>query len=324
MRCLIAFLLIFLLSGLPATTQAQEPANGVINGQVINGTEDSHGVGEIKITLITYVDDIVAETRTTKTDAEAKFQFNDVATEHEYLVSAKYMEVDYYYPVAFNPGETTKYVEVGVCDTTSSDETIRVGLAHIIISVEEESLQVTEVFWLVNDGDRTYVGTDGVLVFTLPEGWSGFEAPQELMSDYKFVDNNRITYLVPFPPGERQLVYSYRLAKPGSAEFSIPLEIDYPTDNLELMIEGEDIEVAINQLAPAEPVITGTGERFIHFRGGNIPGGAVINLRLYNLSSADRLFSVILWITIAIAIAIVIACISVYMAKRRKRENANE
>lgn len=321
MRCLIAFLLIFLLSGLPATTQAQEPANGVINGQVINGTEDSHGVGEIEITLITYVDDMVAETRTTKTDTEAKFQFNDVATEHEYLVSAKYMEVDYYYPVAFDPGETTTYVEVGVCDTTSSDEAIRVGLAHIIIDVEEESLQITEVFWLVNDGDRTYVGTDGVLVFTLPEGWFGFEAPQELLSDYKFIDDYRITYLVPFPPGEMQLVYSYSLAKPSSAEFSIPLEIDYPTDNLELMIEGEDIEVAINQLAPAEPVITSTGERFIHFRGADIPNGTVINLHIYNLSAGGGLSSVIPWIIMAIAI--VIACIAVYMAKRRKRENTN-
>jgi len=232
------------------------------------------------------------------------------------------MEVDYYYPVAFNPGETTTYVEVGVCDTTSDDNAIRVGLAHIILSIEEESLQITEVFWLVNDGDRTYVGTEGVLVFTLPEGWSGFNAPQELMSDYKFVNNNSITYLVPFPPGERQLVYSYRLAKPESAEFSIPLEIDYPTDNLELMIEGEDIEVAINQLAPAEPVITGTGERFIHFRGVNIPSGTVIDLSLCNLSSNDWMVSVILWIIIGIAMAIV--CLAVYMVKRRKRKNTNE
>ena len=320
MRCFIAILLILLILGLPATTQAQESASGVINGQVINGTEGGHVVGGIEITLITYVDDMVAETRTTKTDVEAKFQFSNVAIEHEYLVSAKYMEVDYYYPVFFNPGEKTTYVEVGVCDTISSDEAIRVGLAHIIVSVEEESLQITEVFWFVNDGDRTYVGTDGVLVFTLPEGWSGFEAPQELMPDYKFMDNNKITYLVPFPPGERQLIYSYCLANPGFAEFSVPLEVDYPTDSLELMVEGEDIEVAVNQLAPAEPVITSTGERFIHFWGGNIPGGAVINLHLYNLSSGDGLSSVILWI---IAVAIVIACISIYMAKRGKRKNTN-
>ena len=322
MRYLIVILLISLLLGLPVTTQAQEPAYGVIDGQVINGTEGGHGVDEIEITLITYVDGVVAETRTTKTDAEAKFQFENVDIEHEYLISAKYMEVDYYYPVAFNPGETTTYIEVGVCDATSSDEAIKVRLAHIIISVEKESLQVTEVFWLVNDGDMTYVGTDGVLVFTLPEGWSGFDAPQELMSDYKIMDNNRVTYLVPFPPGERQLVYSYSLAKPGSAEFSIPLEVDYPTDNLELMIEGEDIEVAINQLAPAEPVITDTGERFIHFRGVNISGGTVIDLQIYDPSSDDGLSSIIIWIIIAVAI--VSTCIAVYMAKRRKRENTNE
>lgn len=320
MRRLIAILLILLIFGLPVTTLAQESADGIINGQVINGTEGGGSVAEIEVTLITYVDDMMAETRTTKTDLEGKFQFDNVATEHEYLVSAKYMEVDYYYPVSFEPGETTTYIEVGVCDATTSDEAIRVGLAHTIINVEEESLLVTEVFWLVNDGDRTYVGTDGVLVFTLAEGAYDFKAPQELIPDYEFMDDNRVTYLVPFPPGERQLIYSYRLAKPDSAEFTIPLEVSYPTDSLELMVGGKDIEVATNQLAPAEPVITDTGERFIHFRGENIPGGTVINLRLADLSERGGLSSVIIWVIIAI----VIVGIAVYLVKRRKRENIHE
>ncbi|MEE8619296.1 MAG: hypothetical protein V3S84_04120, partial [Dehalococcoidales bacterium] len=233
------------------------------------------------------------------------------------LASARYVEVDYYYPVVFDPGETTAYVEIGVCDTTTSDQAIRIGLAHTIINIEEESLQVTEVFWLVNDGDRTYTGTDGVLVFTLTEGATVFEAPQELMLDYQFLDNNRVTYLVPFPPGERQLVYSYRLTKPSSNELAIPLEVHYPTDVLELMIAGEDIEVAVTQLAPAEPVVTDTGERFIHFRGENLSRGTVVNLRLSNLSGSSVPYSVILYVIIGV----VIAGTAVYLMKRmRKRE----
>jgi len=319
MRRLIAILLIILVFGLPVTALAQESAGGVINGQVINDTEDGGSVAGIDVALIKYVDDMIAETSATKTDGEGKFQFNNVAMEHEYLVSAKYMEVDYYYSVAFESGKTMAYVEVWVCDTTTSDEAIRVGLAHTIINVEEESLLVTEYFWLVNDGDRTYVGTDGVLVFTLPEGADNFEAPQELLPDYWFLDDNRITYLVPFPPGERQLVFSYNLVKPDSAEFTIPLEVNYPTDSLELMIGGRDIEVTVTQLAPAEPVITDTGERFIHFRGGNLPRDTVVNLRLSNLSGDGCVSLIILWSIIAV----VIAGIAVYLAKRRKSENTN-
>jgi len=313
----IAILVVLIILGLPGTTFAQESAEGAINGQVINGTEGGGSVAGIEVTLITYINDVISETRTTKTDKEGKFQFDNVATEHEYLVSVRYVEVDYYYPVVFDPGETTAYVEIGVCDTTTSDQAIRIGLAHTIINIEEESLQVTEVFWLVNDGDRTYTGTDGVLVFTLMEGATVFEAPQELMPDYQFLDNNRVAYLVPFPPGERQLVYSYRLTKPSSNELAIPLEVHYPTDVLELMIAGEDIEVAVTQLAPAEPVVTDTGERFIHFQGENLPRGTVVNLRLSNVSGSSVPYSVILYVIIGV----VIAGIAVYLMKRmRKRE----
>ena len=320
MRCLIAILLILLIFGLPVTALAQESADGVINGQIVNGTEDGGSVAGVEVTLITYVDDMMADTRTTKTDKEGKFQFGNITIDYEYMVSAKYIEVDYYYPVVFEPGETTAYVEVGVCDVTTSDEAIRVGLAHTIIDVEEESLLVTQVFWLLNDGDRTYVGTDGMLVFTLPEGAISFKAPQEMMPDFQLLGDNRVTYLVPFPPGERQLVYSYRLALPDSSELTVPLEINYPTDSLELMVGGEGIEVTVTQLAPAEPVFTGTGERFIHFRGENLPRSTVINIYLSNLSGSGSVFFVILWVIIAV----VIVGIAVYLLKKGRRKKPNE
>jgi hypothetical protein len=320
MRHLIAILLILLIFGLPVPAMAQESVDGVINGQVINGTEGGGSVAEIEVTLIAYADDMIAETRSTETDQEGKFQFVNVDIEYTYLVTAKYMEVDYYYPVVFEPGDITASVEVGVCDATTSSEAIWVGLAHTIINVEEEGLLVTEFFWLVNDSDKTYVGTDWVLVFTLPEGATGFEAPQELLPDYQLLDNNRVTYLVPFPPGERQLTFSYGLVKPDTAEFTIPMVVDYPTESLELMVGGEDIEVSVDQLAPAEPVITSTGERFIHFWGENLPGGTVINLRLYNPSAGGGLSPVVL----GVIIAVVIIGIAVYMVRKRRKGDENE
>jgi hypothetical protein len=320
MRLLAAILSILLVLGIPSAALAQETAEGVIEGQVINDTQGGGSVAGVEVTLVTYINDKMAGTRTTNTDDEGKFQFDNVVMEHTYLVLANYLGVGYYYPVEFEPGETTAFIEVGVCDTTASDEAIRVGLAHTIISIEEESLLVTKVFGLVNDGDRTYVGTDGVLFFTLPEGATDFEAPQELMPDYQFLDDNRLTYLVPFPPGERQLVFGYRMAKPESAEFTIPLVVDYPTDSLEVMVGGEEIEVAVTQLAPAEPVFTATNERFIHFHGENLPRGMVINLQLTDISGASRLPFVILWVIIAV----IIAGTAFYLVKRGRRGHSHD
>jgi len=304
MHRFIIIIAVFLAFGLSLAAFAQESVNGEIAGQVINGTEGGGSVTGVVITLITYVDDMMSATTTTTADGEGEFQFDNIVTEHTYMVSAKYMGVDYYYPVTFESGAETAHVEVGVCDVTDSDQAISIGLAHTVINVAEDSLKITAVYWLVNDGDMTYVGTDtdGVLVFTLPEGAFGFEAPQELMIDYQLLEGNRIAYLVPFPPGERQIVYSYRLVKPDAAEFTLPLKVDYITDSLELMVAGEDIEAAVTRLAPAEPVVTDTGERFIHFQGKNLPRNTMINLRLSSLSEGSALPLIVLLVIIAVVI----------------------
>jgi len=303
---------VLLVLGLPAAAAAQEAGTGTISGQVINGTAGGGSVAGVAVTLITYTGAETA-TRTARTDRDGRFRFDNIAIEHEYVVSARYMGVDYYYPVTFAPGETAAQVEVGVCDTTTSDQAIRVGLAHTIITVAEEGLQVTQVCWLVNDGDRTYIGNDGVIVFTLPAGATGVDAPAELMADYQLRGDNRLAHLVPFPPGERQLVYSYWLDRPDSDEINIPVAMDYPTDHVEVMVQGEGVEVAAAGLAPAEPVVTGGGERFLRFRGESIPRGTVINICLTHLSAGGGVPFTILWV----AAALLAAGGAAYLLKRR-------
>lgn len=317
---LIIILAILLVLGAPAAVLAQESAPGTITGQVINGTPGGGSVSGVKVILITYADNVMAGTETTTTDSTGQFRFANISLDNEYLVSAKYMGVDYYYPVVFEPEATTANIEVPVCDTTTSDETIRMVLAYTVINVEAESILVTEYLWLVNDGDRTYVGTDGVLVFTMPEGATEFEAPVELMPDYQFLGSNRVSYLVPFPPGERQLKYSYRLPIPDSGELAVLLEIDYPTDSFELLIAGEDIEVAVAQLAPAEPVLTDSGERFIHFQGDNKTRGSILDLHIY-VSSGDNS---LLFLIVGGIGAVVIIGITAYLVKRGKKGSKNE
>lgn len=320
MSRIIFILAALCLIGWPAAVQGQEPTGGEINGQVVNGTEGGGSVAGVEVTLITYVDDMISDTTTTITDGEGRFRFSDVAREHAYLVSAKYMDVDYYYPVAFESGEETARVEVGVCDVTDSDRDIGVGLAHTMINVAEDSLKVTAVYRLYNDSDTTYVGADGSSVFTLPEGAFAFEAPQELVIDYELLEDNRVAYLVPFPPGERQLVYAYSLPRPDDAEFNLPLKIDYATESLELMIAGDGIEVSLNELAPADPVVNDAGERFIHFQGKDLPRDTVVNIRLSGRNGDGGFPLYILWIIIA---ALVIG-IAVYLLKRKKKAGGDE
>lgn len=322
MRLLVTMLAIFSIVGQPGLAMAEESGDGVIDGQLILQTENGGGLAKLDVTLIFFTDEMVRETRTTETDAQGKFGFTGLDTDNEYMVSVHYGGIDYYYPVVFGTGETRIPIEMSVCDTTTGDERIRVTLAHVIICVAGESISVTEVLLLVNNGDRTYVGAEeavaggkqGSLVFTLPEGATDFDAPPELMQDYIFLANNKVADTLPFPPGERQLVYSYTLAKEVSSDFTLNLVIDYPTDRIEVMVEGADVEVASTQLRPEEPVDSGTGERFMHLSGENLLRGDTVDISFSSLPGGGRGVSPIVWF---IAVVVILG-ISIYVGRRRR------
>jgi hypothetical protein len=98
MKSIIVGLVLVLL--LPAPALAQQQVDGVITGQVTNDTEGGV-IGGIEVTLITYIDNMLADSRTSITDSDGVFIFDNVDIEHTYLVSARYQDVDYYYQVVF-------------------------------------------------------------------------------------------------------------------------------------------------------------------------------------------------------------------------------
>ena len=319
-RRLLLLAVLFLLAGIPVSAFAQESTDGVISGQVINDTRGGISVAGVEITLLIYIDNTLAETVTAVTDNEGNFRFDCINPEHIYLIAASYLDVNYYYPVEFESDTATAYVEVGVCDTTDSDDLIRNELTRKIVDIAEETLLITEIHWLVNDGDKTYLRPDGVLDFTLPEGAYGFEAPEQLVIDFQLLEGNMVSYLVPFPPGERQLIYAYRLVRPDTAGFTIPLAVDYPTDTLEVMINGEDIEAAVTQLAPAEPLVTEDGVTYIRFQGTSLLRNTIINLQLVDLSGGGFPLYV-LWIIIAV---VVVGGTALYLIRRKKRAGGSK
>jgi hypothetical protein len=166
------------------------------------------------------------------------------------------------------------------------------------------------------DGDRTFLGNNGGLTFTLPPAAFEFEAPADLLADYQLLDDQMVTYLVPFPPGERQLVYSFHLPSAGNGEVSIPLEIDYPVESYELLVSGEGLEVSAGGLAPAEPVTAEDGTRYIHYQGEALARGT--GLAVYILSTRgieNWLFPILAGIGV-----LVIAGTAYFLIRKRSRK----
>jgi hypothetical protein len=321
MRRFIFSLLICSVFALQGIAAAQESGNGAIDGQVINDTAGGGNVAGLQVCLIAYAGNEMQSTDTTTTDEEGKFRFEGLSRENTYLVSVTYMGVDYYYPVVFSSDEGAEFIQVAVCDSTESDEYIKVALAHKIIDFENENAIVTEMFVLVNGGDRTYVGDEesvvgnerGTLMFTLPQGATGFQSAPELAEDFLLLEDGRVAYTVPFPPGELQLFFFYSLPMPRRDELALSFTADYPTDYLDIMVKSDNIEVTTGQLAPADPVETGTGDRYIHYTGRNISRDSSIEIRLARLSDNS---SFIFILAVSILVIIVIAVV-VFLVKRK-------
>jgi len=325
MRIITAIFIVLVLLITPSATMAQETGEGIINGQVVNETENGGDVTGLSIFLITLVDETEKHTATAETDEEGKFGFTGLITANRYAVSVIYHEVDYYYPVVFNTGETLKSIVIPVCDATSSAEAISIMQAHKIISIEEDLLRVTEVLWLLNNGDRTYMGAGftegkpGKLVLTLPEGATDFAASPEIEQEYIFLGNNVVADVLPFPPGDRRMIFSYTLYNPSSGDYIFPVNIYYPTDSQVVMVSGDITEVASAQLIPVEMIDTGTEERFIQFKGKNLSRGAKLEIKLYGFSSGSNSSPIIIG-TIAAIIVIVIITFWVIRIIRNRRQ----
>jgi hypothetical protein len=319
----IVFILVIILAvGIPGSLSAQDSEQGVIEGQVVNETEGGGSVSDLDVVLIAPVEGEASEIQTSQTDAEGKFRFTDVALAQSYLVRVCYMLIDYYYPVEFSEAETEKSIEVPVCDTTTDDQAISVYLLKVILRAEEGYFSVTEVMWFLNDGDRTYIGSEetsfggiqGTLVFTLPEGATDFGVPEESVGDYYIVDDNTVTNTLVFPPGEKDIIFSCNLDVPSSGDLAIDLPIDYPTDSLHVLVRGEDIEVSSTQLNPADPVTTEAGEQYIHFTADTLNRGDTVDIRLSSLSGDTNSILII----IGIMVAVVIIGFGTYFLMRRR------
>jgi hypothetical protein len=313
LRILISVLIALEVLFLPAYAGAQSSGEGIISGKVINGTENGQSVEGTVVVLLKYTDDVLTENVSAVANGEGEFQFENIAAGHDYLVTANFMNVDYYYQVEFEEDVNNAYVEVWVCDTTTVDSDIQVGIRHIIVNVYEDYLEITEVIQIYNDGDRTYTGTDGVLKFTLPQEAYSFSAPQTLMQDISISGENIITYLVPLPPGELQLVYGYEIERTDPERLDFALVIDYPTDSFELLVGGENFEASSSWLTPSEPVYTETGERFIHYQGADLERSNIIYVSIFGLSWGGLPLVVIVCVVIVVIVAVI-----VFYLKRRK------
>ncbi len=290
-RIIIGIVAVCLLSSLlivPAVAQG----SGTIEGQVTNGTADGGSVEGLEVTLTALSGDEVKDTLTATTDATGRFRFEGLDTDatFTYHAAVSYQGVSYDSgePVGFGD-QTTLFIPLKVYETTTSDEDIAITRAHLIIDFQSKLMMVTEVFFVANTGDRTYVGSTGesthggTVRFSLPAGAVGLQIQDEQASqrylplENGFVDRNPV-----LPGGEpRQIIFSYHLPY-DSSTFTFSSELFYPISAINVLVADVGVQVTSDQVA-LEGKMGGPGQSYLNLAGQNLPKGTTLTLNFANL-----------------------------------------
>ncbi len=320
----IALLVTIAILSLSASVLAAEAGSGIIEGQVVNGTEGGSSIADQDITLKTYLNDSEVDSAVTKTGADGHFVFDGLSTEsgYSYQVTLTFQQADYTGDwLTFNDGETSKFSEVIVYDATTSDESIKVATAHTIIYVEPGSLWVVEYFLFVNEADRTYIGSKEIAEgtretarFSLPEEATEVEYGIGLMECCVYGSEEGFVDTMPVLPGGREVVYAYRVNY-NSGAYAFSRRVNYPTASFDLLVQGEGVKVAGDQLTTAEPLNI-EGMLFTHVSGRDLARGDTLVASVSNLPETDNQ-GVTLWVVLAVAV--LVSGFSISYLLRRKR-----
>jgi len=327
----IALLVMIFILSLPAPAMAAELGDGIIKGQIINGTEGVSSVADQDITLKTYLNDAEMDVIITKTDNEGHFVFEGLSTEsgYSYEVALVFQQAEYYSGwLSFDEDETTKSVEVTVYDSTTSDEAIKVEMAHTIIYVGLDTLKVMEYFLFVNEADRTYIGSGEAtsmedreaLRFSLPKVATESQPTLGLMECCIMGSEDGFIDTMPVFPGSKEVAYSYKVNY-SSATYTFSRKVNYPTTRYDLLFQGQSIEVIGNQLAAEEPMDI-EGAWFKHFSGSDFTPGDIIEVQLSGLPQTNNQ-GAILWVVLTLVV-LGTGFSLVYLWKRRLKPVSSE
>lgn len=157
---LAALFLTAVASGVGAQTPTPQ---GVLSGQVLNGTAGAALPQGLTVTLQGFKGTEFLPPQTTTADAEGRFRFSGLETgeDYSYIAYTEYLGIQYGTDaLKFGSGQNQMEATLFIYETTASDGAISISRIHYIITVSGGALIVDEVQSFSNSGDRTYIGAE--------------------------------------------------------------------------------------------------------------------------------------------------------------------
>ena len=337
---MLRVMVLALLAALVLVPAARAQDAGVLEGQVVNGTEDGSQMGAgIPVNLYLFGGSLEEQILSTETDADGRFLFEglDTTATLEYWVEANYQGVTYGAEDLFQfaEGEATLEASVTVYETTEDDSDVRLDLVHIFAESFGEVLRISETHLFGSTGDRSYIGEENAegqpetVFIPLPADAVGFALGEGIPEERFVAADGGLIDSEPVRPGTlmSEVRFSYHLVATGKP-ISLERSFAYPVTNLTVLVAQPGLSLTSEQLGsmgsqliqdrqyevfsgqnlePDTPVefvftlVAGVGDSL---GTGGMPGGQVPSSE-----SAGGSQGLLVWIGLGLALVSVVAAV---------------
>lgn len=289
---------------------------GTIHGVVIDGSQGGAPMEGVDVILRAGADGELIPVAKTTTDLYGKFAFSQVPLEPtiEYLPGADRDGVHYPGPrVRLGPSSRAAHARIVTFNAVAAPCPLVATRHDVDVTLRETVMEITETVLVTNPTRTAYVGRPAAagdklpvtLQLSIPENFDRVTFGSEFHGRRFQIVDRRLVTDIPWPPGQRELRFTYRVPCGESAGvFRRPL--DLPTSHVQVRVRGENAAQATCNLPRSATPDDGVAFASVDER---LPAGYTIEMQLGTLPTpwgayarwgAILLFAVLVLATVAL------------------------
>jgi hypothetical protein len=259
---------------------------GTITGTAVNATHGAAPLTDAVVVLRANLDGGMAPIDETRTDADGRFSFRGLPIDEDviYLPGVNHDNVHFPGPrVRLIADRPAARVRILAYDAVESPSPLVCRRAEIDVRSGTGYLEITETLQIANPANVAYVGESlddrppVTLRLSLPSGFDKVTFDKEFHGRNFMLHNSDLLSDLPWPPGERELRFRYRL--PARNQYcDVQRGLDLPTDEVIVRIRDKAADEVACNLAVA-PEQSG-GALVFQQKTHAFPAGHVIELKL--------------------------------------------
>jgi hypothetical protein len=239
----------FILPLLCICTGQPTTSAGTIQGVVVDGTHENQLLANVKVVLCAGERSGVSLIAETQTDIYGKFVFDNLPLDESVTLLPGAQRDGVHYPgnrIRLGPNAPSAHSRIIAFAAIDSPSPLRADSVDIEVWIKRDRMQITETLVVDNPSQMTYVGEPFEdkgrisLRLSIPSEFERVTFNSEFYGRrFRVVDHQPVTD-IPWPPGRRELKYSYPLPlQAGAGVFRRAL--DLPSNKVQVHVRGEDM-----------------------------------------------------------------------------------